>query len=183
MKKIILSSIASVFLFSCSNQTDVAREKIENHIDSFANDPGSYQFVRMEKPDTTRKSDEILSEIYIDSLVYLTSAKEMMNFEFECFTRRSSLSCLQDLATVSFTRYKEYQKEVDSLESSLKKRKEEVLKFSKTPQTDSVLCISHKCVFRIKNAAGGLILTEANITFDFAKQKWENVRMKNPLKD
>ena len=183
MKKTILFSIASVFLFSCSDQTDVAREKIENYIDSFANDPGSYQFVRMEKPDTMRKSGMLFSRVYIDSLVYLTSAREMRDLEFETFTRRSSSSYLQDLAAESLTRYKKCQKEVDSLESSVKKKKNEALKISKDPQLDSILYISHKCIFRIKNAAGGLVLSEANITFDCSKQRWESVRIKNPLKD
>ena len=80
MKKTILFSIASAFLFSCSDQTDVAREKIESHIDSFANDPGSYQFVRMEKPDTTRKSDVLLDDAFIDSLI---SPRYMMELEMK----------------------------------------------------------------------------------------------------
>jgi cell division protein FtsB len=183
MKKTILFSIASVFLFSCSNQTDVAREKIESHIDSFANDPGSYQFVGMEKPDTVRKSDTMfINDILVT--FYKTDVEhyqDQVNY-YSKMVKGSYGYIYQD----SYKDYLEYlanandklNKEISKLNSQKK-----IYKKIHNTQMDSIAWVVYKLKFRIKNAAGGLILTSASVTFAPSSQSWGKIRMENPLKD
>ncbi len=179
MKKIILSSIASVFLFSCSNQTDVAREKIEDHIDSFAHDPDSYQFVRMEKPDTTKKSDTIRWSAELDSfsLYYNNQVVDLYKGSYQ---RYLSSPYLSDMSGDQLQKYNFYKKKSDSLENCYTSKRKKYLEISKLDDKDSVIYINYKCTCRIKNASGGLILTSASITFIESTKTWVNARMERP---
>ena len=183
MKKIILASIISVSLFSCSNQTDVAREKIEDHIDSFANDPGSYQFVRMEKPDTMRRSDTLMLDSFLldhykdrvaDDQDQVDWYQERVQGSYGYIYQNSYdfyLKCLADS-----------KERLNKVISKLESEKELYNRINNT-EMDSILRITHKLSFRIKNAAGGLMLTSARITFTPSNQSWGSIKIKNPLKD
>ena len=183
MKKIILSSIASVFLFSCSNQTDVAREKIEDHIDSFANDPGSYQFVGMEKPDTIRKSDTM----YIDDFlitVYKTQVElyqDQVNY-YSKMVKGSYGYIYQDSYKDYLEYLADYNDKLSKQISKINSQKQLYKKIRNTPM-DSIVRVVYRLKFRIKNAAGGLILTSAYITLTTSNQSWGKITMENPLKD
>ena len=56
MRQIFIKIFCFLLLFGCSkHHNKIAQENIENHLKSVMNDPSSYEFVSMTKPDTIYK--------------------------------------------------------------------------------------------------------------------------------
>ncbi len=187
MKKLLLLSFGSLLLLSCSSIDKDARTKIEQHIKENAHDAKSYEFISMEKPDTTTTADTMMKSILLDSL----ELEKHLN-EVEVYT--NLIEKYQGKATdknegfmyiESFNRFKS---ELESAEESSEKLKKEIsAKHNKinevknSPGANQILLISYGLNFRIKNLMGGYYKTNAKIIYYPQNQTWSGVEIANPL--
>lgn len=186
MKKILLGMTGMVIgMSACTNNENVAREKIEHYFDSVANDPKSYEFIDMMKPDTVRKSDRIwggdvkdtigLSEVtkYWDDYTSRTDDEWseikwqkawVLKYEYNVET--------SNFPDIYLDTYKEYVNEFDSLMKDWHVKNKQRNYLKNNPSKDSIVFVNYGINFRAKNKMGGLVKGSGNITYYPSKNSW-----------
>jgi hypothetical protein len=184
MKKLFLTLLVSFSLFSCSDNQDIAREKIEEQISKYAHDAKSYEFIEMGKPDTIKKSDLLFSEIKILSIDYEYETKQIEYYKDLYDTYSENIK--GEYGYIYLDSYHEYKKEYANrikkgieLNQKLIDKRQSVDKVLKSNK-NTVEQIVYTCHFRIRIPMGGLVRTEASITYYPNKkdeEKWGEVSL------
>jgi hypothetical protein len=187
--KVVLGMIGMlVGISACSENKDVAREKIEHYFDSVANDPKSYEFIDMMKPDTFRKSDLIFGGQVSDT----TGLSKITKYDYRYMSRIDEgwshikwqkslvLEYKYNVETSSFPdiwldSYKEYVNEFDSLMKDWHVNNKQRNYLKNNPSKDSIVEIDYGINFRAKNKMGGLVKGSGKISYHPSKNSWGRV--------
>ena len=184
MKKLILSSVIISSLLSCSDNQDIAREKIESHVFKNANDANSYEFIEMGKPDTVRQSNLIFNEMDL-----LNSSLKMEVEMLGYYKERVGWYSKQIKGSYGYIYLESYnslKKDFDESSEKCKgfissyKNKELLYNKLKNTDKDSIHKIIYTCHFRIGVPLGGLVKTYSTIGYypnKEGKDKWSEVSL------
>jgi len=190
MKKILVGMGMVIGMSACTNNENVAREKIEHYFDSVANDPKSYEFIDMMKPDTFRKSHFIWGGNVEDTI----GLSKVTKYEWRYNSRTDEgwsqikyqkslvLEYKYEVETSSFpyiwsSSYKEYVNEFDSLMKDWHVNNKQRNYLKNNPSKDSIVCVKYGINFRAKNKMGGLARGSGNISYHPSKDSWGEVNI------
>ena len=180
MKKIIFALPAIVFLVACNSNEKTARTKVEEYIQANANDPKSYEFIDMGKPDTTRISDTLETSAYLDSLIDLDMAQSSLE-RAKSNVAEYEEEIKGEYGYIYMDSYNEYVKEVGEYTEKIEKdkikieeKKKKILGLKQNPKSDEIVRITYTVNFRLKNGLGALMKTKATITYSPKGEKWDD---------
>lgn len=179
MKKYVYVFILMGFLLSCSNSHEnEARKRIEMYISENAHDPNSYEFIKIDLPDTLTISDTLLISLKSDS-ADLWHFKDMEN------SSRSTANHYKEKKNdkyfgigaeegeESFLKEAEYYRNKAAEKSaSIQEKINTLEKLSKDPVDKQILSVTYTLNFRIKNLMGAYSKTFATINYYPANDKW-----------
>ncbi len=186
--KVVLGMIGMlVGISACSENKDVAREKIEHYFDSVANDPKSYEFIDMMKPDTFRKSHFIYGGQVSDT----TGLSKVSKYEWKYMDYNVGWSFIKyqkslvlyykcEVETSGYpdiylSSYKEYVNKFDSLMKDWHVKNKQINYLKNNPSKDSIVEIDYGINFRAKNKMGGLVKGSGKISYHPSKNSWGEV--------
>jgi hypothetical protein len=182
MKKTIFALTAILLFAACNSNEKTARSKVEEYIQANANDPDSYEFIKMEEPDTVRISDTLRMSIFIDSLS-LSTDKSFLEFS------KSSVADYEDeikgqygyIYMESYKGYvkevEEYTEKVEKAEKKIEGKKKKIQSLDKNPESDKIVSVIYTVNFRLKNGLGALMKTRATIVYSPGDEKWGKVNI------
>jgi len=183
MKKTIFLALVSVVLASCSSNEKTAKSKIEEFIQANANDPGSFEFINMENPDTLRISDTLEISAYLDSVVDLDVALSSLEISQESFDEYSTEIngeygyIYKESYETSKAEVEQYSKEVEKERKEIAEKQSKIKELKKHPEKDQIVSINYTMNFRIKNGFGALKKSSASIKYIPKKETWETVKI------
>lgn len=184
MKKITLYIFAIICWTACSSNEKTAQSKVEEYILAHADDPKSYEFINIDKPDTVRISDTLATKMYLDSLIDLSMAISSLKLS-QVYLDEYEVSIKGEFGHIYRESYEQYKKEVEEYTSAIRKAemeisetKKKIQRLEKTPTENNILRISYNVNFRLKNRFGALVKSSASITYLPSEQKWEAVHMR-----
>jgi len=155
MKKLLVLSIASVTLFSCSNE-DKLLTKLESHLKENLKDPSSYEKIES-KLDTVFVIDNLKNSLDYYNETITTTKSEIKSYENEFKKLGLSVTNEDDYLQ---ERLKQTQKEVDSLNIVISKT---------NPKEISLIGGVFK--YRAKNGFGALGIENSTVWYNPEKDK------------
>jgi Mg2+ and Co2+ transporter CorA len=163
MKKIILVTILSTALFSCSNESKM-KDGIKKYLDKNAKDPRSYELVELKVLDTITAGEVAnqLNDLNIDNIKNYSEDIENLKLEISNNVLRN-----KKYNTNTFDEFiNEANIDIDTDQEIIKESKEEINKLKKLLNSKDVIgfMVHHK--YRLKNGFGALDISENEILFD-----------------
>jgi hypothetical protein len=180
MKKKIIYSFAAIELAACSSNEKTARTKVEEYIQANANDPKSYEFIDMGKPDTTRISDTLETSAYLDSLIDLDLAQSSLEraksnvAEYEEEIKGAYGYIYMDSYNEYVKEVGEYTEKIEKAKIKIAEKRKKILGLKQNPKSDEIVRITYTVNFRLKNGLGALMKTKATITYSPKGEKWDD---------
>lgn len=171
MEKILIIISTILILVSCNSNEKTAQNKIKEYIQLNANDPKSYEFIDIREIDTIKISDTLLNQIQFDSNM-IRRYGVYINERYVISVASKNLYIQESFSRDQDTENQIYIKRIEDT-----KRKIKSLKLN--PNKDEILKIIYTINFRIKNINGGIIKSQASITYNPKNQKWDNIIIKH----
>jgi|GEM_PF-3136572 len=160
--------MAGVLLAACSSKEKTARSKIEEFVLKNADDPKSYEFIEMEKPDTFFQSESIKLNISLDSSS-LKMENALLTIDSNFYYMYAEKVKDSDYGYIYRSTFEDYKlkmlissKRVDSFKNSIKVNLD---RLAKAKSSDKAISIEYTAKFRLKNSFGALKKSSASVVY------------------
>ncbi|MFN9112150.1 MAG: hypothetical protein ACK5XN_18950 [Bacteroidota bacterium] len=168
IKPIFSLLMAGVLLAACSSKEKTARSKIEEFVLKNADDPKSYEFIEMEKPDTFFQSESIKLNISLDSSS-LKMENALLTIDSNFYYMYAEKVKDSDYGYIYRSTFEDYKlkmlissKRVDSFKNSIKVNLD---RLAKAKSSDKAISIEYTAKFRLKNSFGALKKSSASVVY------------------
>ncbi len=159
MKKLLC--ICMLFIGCTSKETKLI-DKSENFLLTSLKDPSSYRKIEAKIIDTTMESDYLKSEIFADSIKYLTSLED---YKSDSLKNTSELNSKKIIADNNDP----YKKLIFDSKTSFENDKSQLQKLT----TDSIITINIAIKYRAKNNLGVMDIFVNTIHYNPSEDKFE----------
>jgi hypothetical protein len=182
MKNLFYLVLFSIALSSCHSNEKLAREKLEAHIQKYADEPSSYEFSSMERVDSITASDSVKITLIADSIELLKLQNSLAHSlqkvkEYEILVQ-GKYPDIYEPSLVMYKNFVESEKiKIGVLEKHIIDKNDTLAGFEANPEEDEILYILYTMGFRIKNEQGILKLKYALIQYFPKTQTWGELVM------
>jgi hypothetical protein len=183
MNKLTIYLLTAIAMIACSSEKNTAQNKVEDYIKANADDPKSYEFINVDKPDTVRISDTLNTKMYLDSVIDLSMSMTSLKLSTEYLNEYEG-KIYGEFGYIYRESYEKYKAEVEQYTLAVKKAektisetKKKIQILEKTPSENKILRIRYKVNFRLKNGFGAMVKSSATVTYLPLEQKWEEVQI------
>ena len=177
MKKVILTSLMSLFLISCSQNENSIKSEISDYFEKNAKDPKSYEFVELKIVDTITAEDCIKSSQENNAEFILSCKTNIEDYKTKIIKRETDILEVKNMEYTSSSEkgnliidinksIESKKKLIDSLEAKISDIEIENEKIKKVENKKDILCFVYKHKYRLKNGFGALDLVESYFLFD-----------------
>ena len=163
MKKILLFSLMSIMLASCSQSNPFETQLVE-HLRKQMKNPDSFRMDSVNyKP--LYLSDNLKSQLKSDSIMMVIKAEGRDSYQ-ESVERNQGISYMTDLVKMYKQNVMDYQNQIDSLENHMVNT-QKLLSEVKNTDKDTLTRHTYKVYYMAQNSFGAMIKGEAFLsTFD-----------------
>jgi hypothetical protein len=183
MNKLTIYLLTAIAMIACSSEKNTAQNKVEDYLTANADDPKSYEFINVDKPDTVRISDTLNTKMYLDSVIDLSMSMSSLKLSQEYLDEYKGKihGEFGYIYRESYEKYKaevqEYTLAVQKAEKTITETKKKIQILEKTPSENKILRSRYKVNFRLKNGFGAMVKSSATVTYLPLEQKWEEVQI------